>query len=67
MSTIEVGEKIVLSERLQGIISRVSPETEVRFLYSTRYSFPIGMAEYKGIDVILQDGTTLTVLHLQLK
>lgn len=59
MSLIEVGEKIVLSERLQGIISRISPETEVRSLYSG-YSFPIGIAEYKEIDVILQDGTTLT-------
>lgn len=60
MSLIEVGEKIVLSERLQGIISRVSRETEVRSLYLTGYSFPIGITEYKEIDVILQDGTTLT-------
>lgn len=56
MSSIEVGEKIVLSNGLQGIISHVSPETERVCEYMTGDSYPIGIYEYKEITIILTDG-----------
>lgn len=60
MNIIEVGEKIVLPNGLQGIISQVSPETEKVYEYMTGDLYPIGVCNYKVITIILTDGRSYT-------
>lgn len=60
--TLEVGQKIVLSDGRQGIIKYIDPHIEKVHEYITGGSYPIGICYRQEVTVILTNGLLLRTM-----